>query len=133
MTNRTKVVFGGVVAVLAFDAVASVSSRVLTFPYEWATLGSIAIDLTIGFIAGRTAGANPIRFAVFAAAMAGFADVSFGWGISWALGAGAVAPGTLTVVSWLATAVFVMSTAALFGGIGGLVGYRSRPVSPPAA
>src|SRR5882757_4191122 len=86
-------VAGGVAAILLFDLVASVASRALPFPYVRATAGSYAIYFLIGLLVARTAGSSPVRAAAIAAGIAGLAEASLGWAISWQIGPGRLPPG----------------------------------------
>ena len=71
MTDRLKVIVGGAVAVVAFDAVAAFASRQFGFAYANASAGSYLLYGVIGFLAARNAQASPVLSAVVASAIAG--------------------------------------------------------------
>ncbi|MEP7002089.1 MAG: hypothetical protein ABI969_16490 [bacterium] len=119
----------GAFAVILFDAIASIASRALGFPYARASVGSYFLYLAIGFAAGRHAATSRARSGAIAAAIAGFADVSVGWAVSWQIGPGRPPSGMITPMQWWLVAVFVLLFAAAIGFFGGVVGARSRPVA----
>jgi len=126
VSARARVIAGGVVTVLLFDVMASVAARVLPFPYARASVGSYFIYLAVGFIAARAAGHSRAREGAIAAAVAGFADASAGWALSWIIGPGRPPNGTISPIQWAVTAAVVVLFAALIGFLGGAVGARSR-------
>jgi hypothetical protein len=120
----TRVAAGGIIAILLFDLIASIASKRLGFPYQWATIGSFVIYFLIGYIAAKSSG-QPVRAAAVVAAIVGLAEASIGWWISWQLEVGRPADGReLTISSWLTAASFVIAVAALLGALGGFVGRR---------
>lgn len=121
-----RIVFGGIIAILLFDLIASIASRQLGFSYAWATIGSFTIYLVSGYIAAKSH-ARPIQAAAFVAAIVGLVEASVGWWISWQIGVGRPVDGKeLTVGSWLTIAVFVTAFAAVLGAFGGFVGRRGN-------
>jgi hypothetical protein len=126
VSARARVIVGGVFTVLLFDVIASVAARILAFPYARASVGSYFIYLGVGFIAARVAVHSRAKEGAIAAAVAGFADASAGWAISWIIGPGRPSNGTISPIQWAVTAIVVVLFAALIGFLGGAVGARSR-------
>ncbi|QNP40174.1 hypothetical protein [Lysobacter solisilvae (ex Woo and Kim 2020)] len=110
-------------SVIAFDAVASVASLGLGFPYSYATLGSAALYIVFAYFAARMFGFWP---ALLLGAVMGITDVTLGWAVSWAIGPGRVSGVTLTPSVWVYTAVFAIVLGAIFGLIGGGIGALTR-------
>jgi hypothetical protein len=111
-------------AVVAFDAIASVASLKLGFAYTTAAWGSYVIYVAVGFIAARWGG---ISAALKAGAVVGLVDASAGWGVSWIIGPGHPAGLTLTPLSWCAVAITVAISASLCAAVGG---FGARFVGP---
>jgi hypothetical protein len=131
---QIKVILGGILAVLVFDALASIASQSFGFAYASASIGSYLIYLGIGYFAARHASARPLAAGALAAAVAGLADASLGWMISSALGAGSLPAGVrLTATRWIGTALVVVVLAAAVGALGGVVGRRRTEIGAPAA
>ena len=82
-----RIVVFGLIAVVAFDVLASLASRKLSFWYGYATIGSWLIYVTVGLLAGRVAS---VRAATAAGAAVGFVEATLGWAISWLIGPGRV-------------------------------------------
>jgi hypothetical protein len=129
MKAQRTVIAAGCAAVVLFDAAASLAARRFDFAYPRASVGSYFIYLMIGFIAGRGAQRHRARFGAIAAAVAGFADASLGWAVSWMIGPGRSPTGTLSPVGWVLTAAVVVLFAAMIGYVGGVLGARSRPAA----
>lgn len=127
MKRGTAIIVAGVVAVILFDALASFASRAFEFSYVRASVGSYFLYLAIGFAAGRNATTSGARHGAVAAAIAGFADASAGWAVSWQIGPGRLPSGAIAPGQWVFTAVFVVVFAAAIGFFGGVVGARSGP------
>jgi hypothetical protein len=125
MTPRTRIFITGIIAVVAFDAFASITSRATGTPYFWATFGSWILYIAIGYFAGRTIPESPIRMAAITGLVSGIADASLGWATSWAIGPGKVAGG-ITATQWLFTAVFVAALATGFAALGGVIARTRR-------
>jgi hypothetical protein len=126
VSSRTRIIAGGIVAVLLFDLVASLASQGLAFAYARASVGSYFIYLIVGVLAGRAATASRAKQGAIAAAIVGFADASAGWAISWTIGPGRTPIGTLTPGVWIITAAVVVLFAGAIGFLGGAVGARSK-------
>ena len=125
MLPRTRIIAIGVVAVVTFDALASIASRVTGIPYFWASFGSWILYIGIGYFAGRTTPQSPVRVAALTGLVSGFADASLGWAASWAIGPGKVAGG-ITPTQWLFTAIVVSALATGFAALGGDLSRRFR-------
>ncbi|PPT35780.1 hypothetical protein XarbCFBP8132_19730 [Xanthomonas arboricola] len=106
-------------AVIVFDAVASLVSLVLGFPYTYAAFGSAILYIAFGFFANS-------KFGFWAAVLLGLAmgitDATLGWAVSWAIGPGRLAGGTLTLSVWFYTTTFAVILGAIYGLIGGGIG-----------
>src|SRR5205085_2253381 len=100
---RASLAAAGCVAIVAFDVLASIASRVLGFPYSRASVGSYFIYLAIGFIAARAAESDRAKTGAATAAVAGLAEASIGWAASWALGPGQWVGQVLTPTRWAIT------------------------------
>ncbi|WP_146096381.1 hypothetical protein [Xanthomonas arboricola] len=105
-------------AVVVFDAVASLASLMLGFSYTYAAFGSAILYIAFAFFAARKLG---FWAAVLLGVAMGMTDATLGWAISWAIGPGRLAAGTLTLSIWLYTATFVVVLGAIYGLIGGSV------------
>jgi hypothetical protein len=127
-----RIAAAGALAVVAFDAAASLASRAAAVSYAWATVGSWLLYAGFGLLAARAAPAAPVRTAALVGAALGLTDATLGWAVSWAIGAGRVSGG-LTVGRWLATAVFVTALAAGVAAAGGATGRAGRGSGPAAA
>lgn len=125
MNARTHIIVIGIVAVVAFDALASIGSRVTGIPYFWASFGSWVLYIGIGYFAGRTTPQSPIRVAAITGLVSGIADASLGLAASWAIGPGKIAGG-ITPTQWLFTAVIVSALATGFAALGGDLTRRFR-------
>lgn len=124
---QPKIVIIGVSVVVVFDLLASFASQSMGFAYGWASIGSYIIYFLIGLLAARSAVANPVRAAAAVTAIAGLADASLGWWISWQIGPGKPAPDfVMTPARWVTTALIVVGLAAAVGAVGGLVGRRTK-------
>jgi hypothetical protein len=127
MRWQTGVIAGGCIVVVLFDLLTSVAARRFGFPYARASIGSYFLYLLIGFVAGRRASVDRGRIGAVSAALAGVADASVGWAVSWAVGPGRPPSGTLSPDEWIIAALVVVVFAAAIGYIGGVLGARSRP------
>jgi len=106
----------GVVAIILFDTLASIVSRVTGLSYHWFALGSALTYGAIGFSivrAGDSATLYPTLLLV------GAAEASVGWYISWQIGPGRppvdqrVSPGLV-----LASVGFTLLIAVACGALG---------------
>jgi hypothetical protein len=109
-------------AVIVFDAIASLASLALGFPYTYAAFGSAVLYIAFSFFAARKFG---FWAAVLLGAAMGIADATIGWAVSWVIGPGRLAAGTPTLSVWLYTATFVVVLGAIYGLIGGGIGALS--------
>ena len=94
---------------MVFDTVASVGSLVLGFPYAKASFGSFLIYLSVGFWAARI---KSRPFSLLVGLVAGLADATLGWGVSWVLGLGSLPPGSFT-----ASQLAVAGASAVFAAV----------------
>lgn len=106
-------------SVIVFDAVASIASLALGFPYSYAAFGSAALYIVFAYFAARTLG---FWAALLVGAAMGVTDVTVGWAVSWAIGPGRFAVGTLTPSDWIYTAIFATVLGAVYGLVGGSIG-----------
>lgn len=75
MTPKVRLILFGSVAIIVFDAAASLASKQLGFPYAHAAAGSVVLYAIGGFLAGRQAG---LVFAAQLGAMLGLVDATLG-------------------------------------------------------
>ena len=106
-------------AVVVWDAAASVGSLVLGVPYANASVGSFLIYLVAGFLAARI---KSCSFSLVVGLAAGITDATLGWGVSWVLGPGRLPAGSFTATQLLSASGSVIVVAMALAGIGGLVG-----------
>jgi hypothetical protein len=118
-----KLVWLGVLAIIAFDALASLASRSLDFPYLYATIGSLLIYAALGFTLGRTAS---VSFAAASVAVIAFADATIGWWLSWIIGPGKPEGGGASLTQIVTTVASVVAIGAIIGAVAGALG-RSHP------
>ena len=124
MSSLEKVLLGGSVAIVAFDALASAAAVRRGFPYAAAPLGAFLIYAAVGFRAVR-AGKGGVRIGALVGAAMGLVDATLGWAVSRAI-APEVSPTDVTVPRWMMVAVMVVLTGAIFGALGGFLARRSR-------
>lgn len=110
-------------SVIAFDALASIASVALGFPYSYAAFGSAVLYIVFAFFAARMFG---FWTALLLGAVMGLTDVTIGWAVSWAIGPGRYDVGTLTPSDWIYTALFAAVLGAIYGLIGGSAGTLTR-------
>jgi hypothetical protein len=125
-----RVLVVGCAAVLAFDAVASLASVALGFPYWYAGIGSLIIYLLVGAAAVRHVS---IRLSALTGALVGLVDATIGWAISWLLGPGRVPAGSLTRARFVVTAVLVSLLAGAVASIGASLNRRGSASTHAAA
>ena len=107
---------------IAFDLLASIASRLLGFPYAWASIGSFAVYAAVGVLAARLVPGASLSTAAVAAGVAGFTDATAGWGLSWLIGPGRpLNSANLTVGRWFRVASSVVLLGVVFGLIGAFV------------
>jgi hypothetical protein len=113
----------GALAIVAFDLLASIASRTLGFPYDWATPGSWLIYAAVGFVIGRQ---SDMRTASAGAAVVALVDATIGWAISWAIGPGRLPDGSPGIPLLIAAVIFLVITGAVIGAVAGLLARRFR-------
>jgi len=121
VTPWVRVTLAGIVALMAFDALASIATRLTGVPYTSWIIGSWLLYGATGYAAARAVPHAPVQAAAMAGLALGLADATAGWAISWALGPGRVPEG-LTVMRWARTAVLVAAMAAGVAAFGGVLG-----------
>ncbi|MGH2943577.1 MAG: hypothetical protein ACRDLN_12475 [Solirubrobacteraceae bacterium] len=110
-----RLVLGGGVAVVVFDALAALASKTLEFDYALAELGSVLIYVAAGYAVGRVRG--DLRACSVAGALVSLVDATAGWAVSAAIGPGRIEGAGAFIV--VATIVGVVLVGALLGWIGG--------------
>lgn len=120
MRDYSKIVLLGLLGVVAFDALASIASRVLGFWYVYATVGSWLIYGVVGFFAGRLV---PLSAAAVGGAVVAFGEATVGWKVSCLIGPGC-ADVTLTVGVIVFTIFFVTLVGAIIAAVGSIIGRR---------
>ena len=118
MSEFWKLVAFGVVAVLTFDTVASFASIEFSFSYTYASVGSVLIYGTIGYITFRRYG---FPRAIGAALLVELVDATLGWFISWQIGPGALPIAQATPVIIATSIVFVLLFAAVCALVGAAI------------
>ncbi|MBL8205957.1 MAG: hypothetical protein JNM09_17105 [Blastocatellia bacterium] len=114
-----KVVYAASIAVLIFDALASIVSRTFEVRYYYFSFGS----LIIYFLAGAyTAKTGRLRDAFINLMLIGLVDASIGWLITGFIKPFQTGnPKPESIVEFLLIAAFVMAIAVVVGGAGYLV------------
>jgi hypothetical protein len=113
-----KGILGGALAVVTFDAVASLASQSMGWNYSRAAPISFVIYATIGFIVARS---TTLGFAILAGSAVGAVDASIGWWVSVVIGPGRPTSVQITPVLWFVTFCIVAVMAAGFAFVGGLI------------
>ena len=115
-------------AVVAYDAAASVASLSLGFAYAYAGIGSAIIYAVAGFLSARISG---FLAGILVGVIMGLVDATIGWGVSWAIGPGRPSSGAISASQWLVAASSVTIIAVICASIGGLVAHvlQSRSVA----
>jgi hypothetical protein len=131
MTSLTKVLIAGAVTVVVFDALASVGSVRLGYPYTRAVVGSWLIYAAVGFFAGRAGGG--LLAAAMAGVLMGIVDATAGWAVSWGIGPGRLPEGVLSVGRWAGAALTVAVSGGCVGLLGGLLARLLAGRGAPAA
>ena len=120
----------GVVSVLVLDTAASIASARLSFPYAYASAGSLLIYLAIGYVVFRTGG---LAKAIGAALVVETVDATLGWFISWKIGPGALPAEQSGTGAIVASIVFVLLFSVVCAVIGsGLARVIHGPLSTNA-
>lgn len=89
---------------IVFDVVASVASRVFSFPYMKASIGSFAIYFAVGYFAARATDQSRVWVALLADVFVGFTDGTIGWAVSFLIGPKAqdgTHLGAMAVLLWI--------------------------------
>lgn len=85
MSFFTIVLLIGILSVITFDTIGSLTSRRFGFNYSYLTVGSLLIYAIVGFFASKY---NGLGFAPLASGIIGLVDSTLGWYISWIIGPG---------------------------------------------
>jgi hypothetical protein len=109
--------------IVLFDAIASIASRQLGFPYTDATVGSYILYAIGGFLAARRA---DLAFAAQVGAVLGLVDATLGWAVSSAIHPNVPPMPHLTLAMWLFVAIVVVLTSVVCALVGGAVGRATR-------
>jgi hypothetical protein len=117
------------VAIVLFDAAASIASRQLGFPYTNAAVGSYILYAIGGFLAARRV---DLAFAAQLGAVLGLVDATLGWAASSAIGPNVPTMPPITIVGWAFVATFVVLTSVVCALIGGAIGRATRRSFPSA-
>lgn len=120
MSSSWRIVLMGAIAILLFDALASLASRTLKFPYVYATVGSWLIYAGVAFAAGQRAS---VPSAVVDTLLVGFVEATLGWRMSWLIGPGRTPSGVVTASQVVRALVVVLGTAAIIGAVAGAAGH----------
>src|SRR5687768_10187721 len=111
MKQFIKIALFGILAVLVFDALGSLASRIFGFSYQNLIVGSFLIYGAVGFAASKN---NGLLYGVLAAGLTSLADATAGWYISWIVGAERPAF-EMTSMDIISTVLFV----TIIGAVGG--------------
>lgn len=130
MSNKFRLVAYGAGTVVAFDAIASLGSRVLQFQYTSASSGSYIIYATMGFFAWRAGG---FGFTAQMGAILGLVDATAGWAVSTLLKATTPPMPDFTLLLWVIVAITVMVTGTICALIGGFAAKLTRRTPAPAS
>jgi hypothetical protein len=112
VSSSWRIVLVGAIAILLFDALASLAARTLKFPYVYATVGSWLIYAGVAFAVGQRAS---VPTAVVETMLVGFVEATLGWRISWLIGPGRTPSGTVTTSQVARALLLVLGTAAIIG------------------
>lgn len=123
MTPYTRVLALGCIGVVGYQAVASVASVVLNFPYAFTVVGSFLIYLLVGSAAGDYASNRGVALAGMAV---GFVDATLGHAVSWVIGPGFRPPGSFQIRREMLIVVALSMLAGLAATIGAAVGGDRR-------
>jgi hypothetical protein len=116
MNSFHKLMVGGAMAIVTFDAAMALASKRFAFDYASIAVGaaSLCIYLAIGFVA---AAQGNLRSSAVAGASTGLVDATLGWSISWIIIGGEFGPPN--AVGWAATVIAVVGLTSIFGILGG--------------
>jgi hypothetical protein len=110
-------------AIVAFDAVASIISRTAGIEYTKFAYGSYLIQAAAGFF-GRRSGLS-FWGATLLGTWVGFVEATVGWAVSWWIGPGRV-EGPLSAEMLIGIILYVAIGATVLGALGCLVGGFTR-------
>jgi len=112
VSSSWRIVLLGAIAILLFDALASLAARTLKFPYVYATVGSWLIYAGVAFAAAQRVS---VPTAVVDTMLVAFVEATLGWRISWLIGPGRTPSGTVTASQLARALIFVLGAAAIIG------------------
>jgi hypothetical protein len=120
MTPFTRAFLWGAAAIVVYDALGSLASRELGFPYPALAIGSVLIYGAVGAYVGAR---ERVRHAARAGFAVGVVDATIGWAISWMIGPGRPAEGDPSglpymLVGGITAILLAVGTSALGGWIG---------------
>ena len=121
-----KIVIGGMLAVILFDAVGSFAAKTFGFAYSLLIPGSLLI---YGTAAAMVARRRDWVVGLVAATILAFTDVTLGWAVAWLIGPGKPEAG-LTPMTVLGAGMTAFVFGGLAGGIGVWIGVRKRKALP---
>jgi hypothetical protein len=107
------------IAIVAFDTLASVFSRVTGFDYTKFAYGSYLIQSAAGFF-GRRSGLSFWR-ATLLGTWVGFVEATVGWAVSWWIGPGRVL-GLVAAETVIGIILYVIIGATALGALGAFIG-----------
>jgi hypothetical protein len=110
-------------AIVAFDAVASIISRTSGIEYTRFAYGSYLIQAAAGFF-GRRSGLS-FWGATLLGTWVGFVEATIGWAVSWWIGPGRV-EGPLAVEMLIGIVLYVAIGATVLGAVGAFLGAFKR-------
>jgi hypothetical protein len=110
-------------AVVGFDAIASLASLQFGLSYGLFAFGSAVLYTAIAIYCGLRRGFGA---AVLLGALLGLVDATFGWAVSWVIGPGRPVGVDFSWATWLFTAAVVTLLGAIYGLIGGAIGALAR-------
>jgi hypothetical protein len=106
-------------AIVLFDAVASIASRQLGFPYTNAAVGSYILYAIGGFLAARRVN---LTFAAQLGVVLGLVDATLGWAVSSTIHPNAPPMPRITIGTWVFVASVVVLTSVVCALVGGAIG-----------
>jgi hypothetical protein len=126
MNGWLRIVVLGAISILAFNVVASVSSKFTGIPYTYAVIGSALIYFAVGFFVVRATGS--VGQAALGAGVVGLVEGTVGWRLSQMIGPvvppDAMGDDPIRTFAVVATVVMVSAIAVAIGAVGGMVGKR---------
>lgn len=125
MKELTKIILVATAGVVALDALASVTSRIIGLPYALVSVVTLAIYCATGFYATRYCG---LKKGLLASAMIGFMDSTLGWTIAWIIGPGKPAGETVAIGGIALTILTVVLVATISGLLGGFLSKLLPPI-----